>query len=86
MVKAYLEGEIQNSNKSSVIDKSVLNIKANSDTAYKSFVDTTSPIVLLDNQIEGTYNTHGVDIRLNGGLTHKADVYKTTIKFEVEQK
>ena len=85
-INAYLEDEIQNSDKSSVIDKSVLNIKANSDTAYKSFVDTTSPIVLLDNQVEGRYNSHGVDIRLNGGLTHKADVYKTIIKFEVEQK
>lgn len=86
VIKAYLEDEIQNSDKSSVIDKSVLNIKANSDTVYKSFIDTTSPIILLDDQPEGSYNSHGVDIRLNGGLTHKADVYKTTIKFEVEQK
>lgn len=86
MVKVYLVDEIQNSDKSNIIDKSVLNIKANSDSVYKTFINTTNPIILLDNQAEGSYNSHGIDFKLNGGLTHKADIYKTTLKFEVEQK
>ena len=84
-VNAYLASEIQNSDKSNVIDKSILNIKANSDVDYKEFIDTVNPITLLDNQSKGSMS-HGIDLKLKSDLAHKADVYKTTLKFEVEQK
>lgn len=85
-VNTYLESELYNSDLSSKLDKSVLNIKSNVDTEYKAFTDVNVPIVLLDNQYAGMNNSHGVDIRINSADTYKADIYKATIKFEVEQK
>ena len=85
-VNAYLAGEIQNSDKSKTMDKSILNIKANSEVLYQTFNDTVNPIILLDNQIKGNDIPHSIDLKLKGNIAHKKDVYKTTIKFEVEQK
>ena len=85
-VNAYLEDELYNSDKSAIIDKSVLNIKNSSDNEYKAFNSVSTPLLLLDNQIEGDNISHSLDLILRGGSTHKADVYKTVIKFEVEQK
>lgn len=86
MVNAYLENEIQNSDKSKTMNKEILNIRANGESNYSAFVDTVTPIVLFDNQIESSNAVHGVDIKLEGGISHDKDVYKTTIKFEVNQK
>ena len=85
-VNAYLVSEIQNSDKSNTMNKDILNIKANSEVVYNTFTDTTTPIALLDNQPKGNDITHGIDIKLKGGIAHEKDVYKTTIKFEVKQK
>lgn len=85
-INAYLEDEIYNSDKSEILDKSVLNIKANKDTTYQAFSDLSNPIILLDDQEAGTEITHGVDLKLASNDTYKADIYKTTIKFEVVQK
>ena len=85
-VNAYLEEEIYNSEKTATLDKSTLNIKVNNDNNYKAFSNTTDPILLVDNHNEGVDISHGLDFMLSGGNTHKADVYKTTIKIEVEQK
>ena len=85
-INAYLEDEIYNSDKSEILDKSVLNIKANKDTTYQAFSDLSNPIILLDDQEAGTEITHGVDLKLASNDTYKADVYKTTVKFEVIQK
>ena len=85
-INAYLADEIQNSDKSNIIDKSMLNIKANSEQSYNRFNDTVSPIVLLDDQSKGNGVSHGIDLKLSSNLAHKADVYKTVIKFEAEQK
>ena len=85
-VNAYLVNEIQNADKSKTMDKSILNIKANSESTYKEFADIVNPILLLDNQPKGNDVSHGVDIKLKGNIAHKKDAYKTTIKFEVNQK
>ena len=85
-INAYLTSEIQNADKSNVIDKSILNIKASSDTNYKAFTDTITPIILLDDQSSGNGILHSVDLKLASNQAHKADVYKTVIKFEAEQK
>lgn len=53
---------------------------------YNTFADTTIPIILLDNQPNGNDIAHGVDLMLKGNLAYEKDVYKTTIKFEAEQK
>lgn len=85
-VNAYLEDELYNADKSKKLDNSILNIKSNKDSEYRGFIDTATPIMLLDDQDSGSDVVHGIDIKLNSTDTHKADVYKTTLKFEVEQK
>ena len=85
-INAYLEEEIYNNDKSEMLDKSVLNIKANVADAYKIFTDLSSPLTLLDNQDSGMNNSHIVDLKLVFNSVPKADVYNTVIKFEVEQK
>lgn len=85
-VNAYLVGEIQNADKSVILDKSILKIKANGEQSYNTFNDIVTPIVLLDDQSKGNGITHGIDLKLSSNLAYKDDIYKTVIKFEVEQK
>ena len=85
-VNAYLVNEIQNADKSNTMNKEILNIKANSELSYNTFNDTVTPIVLLDDQIKGNDISHGIDIKLKGNIAHKKGAYKTTIRFEVNQK
>ena len=72
--------EIQNADKSVTMDKSILNIKENSQTNYQTFTNTSDKIVLKDNCSSGNNLVHGINIMLKGGITHEKDVYKTTIK------
>ena len=85
-LNAYLPVEIQNSDKSNTMDKSILNIKENSESNYQVFPNAVDKVVLKDNCPAGNDLIHGVDIKLKGGIAHEKDVYKTTIKFEAEQK
>lgn len=85
-INASLETEIQNADGTEIIDKLILNIKANIENDYKSFTSIGAPIVLLDNQQACVINTHGIDLKLNKNIISKADVYKATIKFEAKQK
>lgn len=85
-INAYLPTEIQNADKSRTMDKRILSIKANSETQYKEFTDINTKLTLLDNQPAGNDIVHPIDLKLNGGIAHEKDVYKTTIKFEAQQK
>ena len=85
-LNAYLPTEIQNTDKTKTMDKSILNIKENSQSNYQTFTNTTDKIILKDNCSAGNYLTHGVDLKLAGGIAHEKDVYKATIKLEAEQK
>ena len=85
-LNAYLPIEIQNSDKSVIMNKDILNIKENSETAYQTFANTADKIVLKDNNSAGNDLIHNIDIKLKGGIAHQKDVYKTTIKFEAQQK
>ena len=85
-VSASLASEIQNSDKSTTVDASLLSIKANSDSTYKIFSGVSTPIILIDNQNYLSTTTHGIDLMLNGKILKNTDVYKTAIKFEVNQK
>ena len=85
-LSAYLPTEIQNADKTNTMDKSILNIKENSESIYQVFSNTTDKVVLKDNCSAGNDLVHGIDIKLKGGIAHEKDVYKTTIKFEAEQK
>ena len=85
-VNSYLVNEIQNPAGSVTVDKSILNIKANKENDYKAFNGLNSKLNLLDNQPAGNNIYTGIDMRVKGDLAFEADVYKTTVKFEVAQK
>lgn len=85
-LNAYLETEIYNSDKSNVMDKSILNIKESGESEYKIFTSVGEKVILKDNNSPGEDLIHGIDLKLLGGITHEKDIYKTAIKFEVEQK
>lgn len=85
-LNAYLPKEIQNSDKSKTIDKKVLNIKESSESDYKTFALINEKLVLKDNNSAGNNIVHSIDLKLKGDLAHKADIYKTAIKFEAQQK
>lgn len=83
-VKATLLDEIKSAT-GQIIDKSLLTIKANEKDSYESFTDINTPVLLLDSMPAGNDYTHGIDLRLAPDHAHKADIYKTIIKFEVNQ-
>ena len=85
-INAYLPAEIQNSDKSKTLDKSILNIKESSSNDYQTFSNINEKVVLKDNCSAGNQLTHGVDLKLAGGIAHEKDVYKAVIKLEAEQK
>ena len=85
-INASLESEIYNSDKSNKLDKSTLNIKPSKESIYKGFADISTPITLLDDQSAGVDTIHSIDMKLDSINIKKADVYKTSVKFEVEQK
>lgn len=85
-LSAYMPTEIANSDKSKTLPIDILNIKESSELDYKQFTNTTDKIVLKDNCIKGNDLVHSIDLKLSSNLAYKADVYKTVVKFEVEQK
>ena len=84
-LNAYLATEIQSSDKSNTMNKDILSIKDNSETDYQTFTNTIDKVVLKSNCNSGNDKQHDINLKLNGGIAHKKDVYKTTIKFEAEQ-
>ena len=85
-LNAYLATEIQNNDKSKIMDKSILNIKESSETNYNAFNNINEKLTLKDNNVAGNDIIHNLDLLLRGGISYEKDVYKTTIKFEAKQK
>ena len=85
-LNSYLLSEIENSGKSNRIEKDLLNIKSNIDNNYKTFNDINEKLVLEDDCDAGNNKSHSIDLKLKGSQAHEADIYKTVIKFEAEQK
>jgi N-acetylneuraminic acid mutarotase len=67
------------------VDKSLINIKSGSSSSYQTFSDSVTTVNLLLNQPFGNNVVHGIDIKLSGNTMNRVDVYKTTLRFEVEQ-
>lgn len=85
-LNAYLPVEIQNSDKSKTMDKQIFNIKENSEINYQTFANINQKLILKDNNIAGNDLKHAIDLKLKGGLAYEPDIYKATVKFEVNQK
>lgn len=84
-LNAYLPNKIQSDN-GNEIDLDVLNIREGNESEYKTFDNTTDKIVLKENCASGNNTKHSIDLKLDSTYAHKADIYKTVIKFEAEQK
>ena len=85
-LNAYMPTLMSNADGSNTMDVNILNIRENTETSYKQFANTTDKVVLKDDCDAGNNNIHNIDLKLSGNNLHKADVYKTVIKFEAEQK
>ena len=86
-VSASLESEIQNKDKTEIMDKSILEIKESSTNSYKSFPNIGDAILLIENAPSSAdIQNHSIDFRLKGNIPYKTDVYKAVVKFEVKQK
>ena len=85
-LNSYLLNEIENTDGTKTIDKSVLGIKDSSKDEYKSFNNINEKLVIIDDNEAGNNKKHNIDFRLSSGNSYEADVYKTVIKFEAEQK
>lgn len=84
-LNSYLETEIQNNDGSSKINKELLHIKEDSDNKYKQFLGINQKLTLKEDCEAGKNNIHDIDLRLKAS-SYDADIYKTVIKFEAEQK
>lgn len=85
-LNAYMPNEISNADGSNKIDLDILNIRESSEATYQIFENTTDKIVLKQSCAKGNDINHSIDLKLDSSDAHKADVYKTVIKFEAEQK
>lgn len=83
---ANLPVEIYNSDKSSVLDKNLLNIKCSTDNDYKTFSKLNEKIVLVENDADYSNKKYNIDFKISGGTAYKADIYKAVIEFEATQK
>jgi hypothetical protein len=84
-IKSSIESDIFGSNSGNKIDKSILSIKTSKDNTYKDFSESITVLTLAENQSIGENIKHTIDIRLNAGKIKKMDIYKTILKFEIEQ-
>ena len=84
-VTSTLATDIANKDKTNIITPSILSIKANSSSEYKTFNRVGEAITLLSNQPPTSLCTTGIDLRLNSGVPFKTDVYKSVIKIELNQ-
>ena len=85
-LNSYILNDIQNSNKSKQIDLDRFNIKESSEDNYKMFDDINEKLILKESCNSGNNIKHKIDLKLKGGEAYEADIYKTVVKFEAEQK
>lgn len=85
VINAYLETPINNSDSSDSIDFSLLKIRESSQPDYKTFPQLKTKLELLGRQEATDNRTHSIDLKLEGGETSKASVFRTTLKIELAQ-
>ena len=85
-LNAYMPNEIMSSDENNRINMDILNVRESSESVYKQFEDTTNKLILKENCQKGNDINHSIDLKLDSSDAHVADIYKTVIKFEAEQK
>ena len=84
-LNSYLESEISNLNGDKILDRNVLTLKESSSTEYKNFRNLKEKVTLLADCDSGYQKSHSIDMKLNPSV-FETDIYKTVVKFEIEQK
>lgn len=85
-INAFMPSKIANANGTEEMPMDLFNIRESSKTTYEQFANNTDAVILKDNCNKGNNNIHYIDLKLASNQAHKADVYKTVLKFEIEQK
>lgn len=85
-LNAYLPQSISNNDNSETMSLDILNIRENGNAPYQQFSNINTKLILNDSCEKGNNKRHSIDLKLASDEAHKADVYKTVLKFEVEQK
>ena len=85
-LNAYMPVGIENADGTASMSINTLNIRESSETSYKRFSNLQDKIILKDTCPAGRNNNHSIDLKLSSSKIHKNDVYRTVIKFEVQQK
>ena len=81
-----MPAEISNADGSLKIDFGLFNIKESNEANYQYFRNVTDKLVLKSNCEKGEGKVHKIDLKLTSNQAHKADIYKTVLKFEIEQR
>lgn len=77
---------ISNSDGSSTINFDIFNIKESTEAVYGKFTDNTNKVVLKTDCSKGNNINHKIDLKLDSNVAYKADIYKTVIRLEAQQK
>ena len=85
-LNSYMMTELKNKDNTEVIPRELFNIRLNGETDYKAFSNINEKLILKENCQKGNNNQFNIDLILKGSLANKADIYKTILKFEAEQK
>ena len=85
-LNAYMPNGISNLDGTKTMDSNLLNIRDDSTSTYKPFIGIDTKVILKEDCNAGNNNLHTIDFKLNGSQSHDADIYRTVIKFEAQQK
>lgn len=69
-----------------VLENHLISVKESSSDTYLNFNNSMEYLTLLDNQLSGSKNEHSIDIKLNAKVLPETTIYRTVLKFKVEQK
>ena len=85
-VEVSMPTNVVDEENTAMVDKNIFSIKESSSDTYQTFDNSTEYLILLDNQSSGGANNHSIDIKLNAKVLPTTSIYKTVLKFKIEQK
>jgi hypothetical protein len=80
-----LDSDIVGQNKGKILDSSIVNIKLSTESFYKNFSNNQKKLYLAENQVAENDIVYGIDLKVADNKITIFDIYKTVLKFEVEQ-
>lgn len=80
-INVILEGDIVSNTNNSILNNNVFSVKESSSDDFLTF-DDTGIVTILENQTQGDFISHYIDVRLNTSTNIINDVYKAVFKIE----